>query len=542
MILATDKTQLTQFTGGKSAYPVYLTLGNLPKTVRRKPSQHAAVLVGYLSVDKICRDKLTKQEHRARNQRLFHESMRLIMAPLKDLGESGIEMTSGDGLVRKVHPVLASYVADYPEQCLVTCSKYGTCPKCQCPADKLQDMIAHPNRTQKWTLGVIDEAKRTSATASEFHKYCMDREVSGSVYRPFWDGFPHTDINLAVTPDVLHQIYQGVFKHLTNWCQRTVGPDELDHRIRCLPPAYGLRHFKNGISALSQISGTERKNMAKILLGCLVGVLPKKAIVACRALLDFIYLAQYSTHDDVTLGYMQDALNIFNLHKTYFIETGIRDDLNIPKFHSLHHYIQSIKFLGTTDNYNTELFERLHIDLAKDGWRASNQRDEFPQMINWLTRQEKMFTFQHYVSWMDSQRPTSPPSKSLSHNAAGNLISLPKYPTQPRQLINVIAERHHAPGFSTALKDYLNRIMGNPTTFRVASLNTLPFARLDVYHTLKFHPPSLEDGEEECDVIKAAPAFKKRAGRFDNVIVLHTDVAESTGLEGKLPGKLAVSC
>ena len=38
---------------------------------------------------------------------------------------------------------------------------------------------------------------------------------------------------------------------------------------------------------------------------------------------------------------------------------GICSDLNIPKFYSLHHYISSNRLLGTTDNYNTELFERL---------------------------------------------------------------------------------------------------------------------------------------------------------------------------------------
>ena len=34
IIIATDKTQLTQFSGNKSAYPVYLTIGNIPKATR----------------------------------------------------------------------------------------------------------------------------------------------------------------------------------------------------------------------------------------------------------------------------------------------------------------------------------------------------------------------------------------------------------------------------------------------------------------------------------------------------------------------------
>lgn len=522
MIIATDKTQLTQFTGGKSAYPVYLTLGNLPKSIRRKPSQHACVLIGYLSVDKISRHQLSKQEHSARNQRLFHESMRLIMAPLREAGRNGVDMTGGDGRVRKVHPIIAAYVADYPEQCLVSCSKYGTCPKCQCPRDKLQDQQSFARRTQQWTLGIIDQAKRSSGTKREFHKSCMAEGVAGSVYAPFWEGFPHTDIHTAITPDVLHQLYQGVFKHLVNWCSRIIGPQELDRRIRCLPPAYGLRHFKNGISALSQISGSERKNMAKILLGCLIGVLPKKAIIACRSLLDFIYLAQYTTHDDITLSYMEDALDSFHRHKSYFIDTGIREDLNIPKFHSLHHYVQAIKLLGTTDNYNTEMFERLHIDFAKEGWRATNQRDEFPQMITWLSRQEKMYSFQNYMSWKRPSPPLSPHARR----------SLPKFPTCPKKLIPHIESQYSAPGLSSSLKDYLNQLTSNPTSSRIAHINTLPFQRLDVYHTLKFPHPNLEDGDDDQDIIKAMPPSKKAPGRFDTVVVLHKDEAESTGLQG----------
>ena len=70
-------------------------------------------------------------------QKLFHAAMRIIVEPLLDAGEHGVEMTGGDGCVRLVFPILAMYVTDYPEQCLVTCSKYGTCPKCQSPADKL---------------------------------------------------------------------------------------------------------------------------------------------------------------------------------------------------------------------------------------------------------------------------------------------------------------------------------------------------------------------------------------------------------------------
>ncbi|KIM62282.1 hypothetical protein SCLCIDRAFT_25037 [Scleroderma citrinum Foug A] len=48
VIIATDKTQLTQFSGGQQGYPVYLTLGNIPRAIRRKPSKKACMLIAVM--------------------------------------------------------------------------------------------------------------------------------------------------------------------------------------------------------------------------------------------------------------------------------------------------------------------------------------------------------------------------------------------------------------------------------------------------------------------------------------------------------------
>src|SRR5208282_1418779 len=47
ILISSDKTQLTLFRN-KSAYPLYLTIGNIPKEIRRKPSLRAYVLLAYL--------------------------------------------------------------------------------------------------------------------------------------------------------------------------------------------------------------------------------------------------------------------------------------------------------------------------------------------------------------------------------------------------------------------------------------------------------------------------------------------------------------
>jgi hypothetical protein len=141
-----------------------------------------------------------------------------------------------------------------------------------------------------------------------------------------------------------------------------------------------------------------------------------------------------------------------------------------------------------------------------------------------------MATFQNYISWKTSL--ANPPKLSNIQHITRNILSLPKFPSQPNKSISLIERQHAAPGFSSSLKDYLNRLMPNPISSRMALTSTLPFQRVDIYHTLKFCPPNLEENEEEQDVLKASPALKQKPGRFDTAVVLHKDEAESTGLEG----------
>ncbi|PPQ86984.1 hypothetical protein CVT26_007549 [Gymnopilus dilepis] len=79
VIIATDKTQLTKFSGSKSAYSLYLTIGNIPKALRCKPTKRACVLIGYLSVEKINRKQMTDRAYHSKVQHLFHKSMRVIL-------------------------------------------------------------------------------------------------------------------------------------------------------------------------------------------------------------------------------------------------------------------------------------------------------------------------------------------------------------------------------------------------------------------------------------------------------------------------------
>ena len=166
---------------------------------------------------------------------------------------------------------------------------------------------------------------------------------------------------------------------------------ELDDRLLSLPPCFGVWHFKKGWSELAQVLGGKRKDMARIMLGCLIRKVPSKVIICYWAILDFVYIAQYPSHDDDTLQYLTDALTLYHANKHIFTspELAIREHLNIPKFHAM------------------TLFECFHIDCAKEAWRASNFWDEFPQMVQWLARQEKAALFESYLQHYDTREDSN---------------------------------------------------------------------------------------------------------------------------------------
>ena len=116
---------------------------------------------------------------------------------------------------------------------------------------------------------------------------------------PFWQHLPFLNIYESITPDILHQLYQGVLKHVVKWLWEAVGEAEIDARCRRLPPNHNIRLFMKGITQLSRVTGTEHDQISRFLLALVMDVrLPNGAstprlVRTVRGLLDFFYLARY---------------------------------------------------------------------------------------------------------------------------------------------------------------------------------------------------------------------------------------------------------
>ncbi|KZV61414.1 hypothetical protein PENSPDRAFT_693426 [Peniophora sp. CONT] len=525
IITSSDKTQLTLFRN-RSAYPVYLTIGNLPKELRRKTSLQAQVLIGYLPVTSL--KSVTDDDLRRRLlANLFHDCMHDILTPLRKVARDGVILTSGDGVRRRCYPLLAAFVGDYPEQVLVTGVKSGLCPKGTVAAEDRGEQVPCPPRSHAAAAAAYNWLDEHPNDPEGYLAACGAAGVKPGI-RPFWTDYPHANIYQSITSDILHQLYQGMIKHLISWLKHVYGTKELDERFKRLPDNHQLRLFSKGISNLSRVSGSEHQDICRVLLGVIVDI-PLEAnarrdvLEAVRALLDFVYIAQFPEATMSTIAKLQDALDRFHQHKEVFITLGARANFNFPKMHALQHYVEGIKLFGTPDNFNTAYSERLHIDCAKDAWRATNRKDEYPQMTLWLQRREQILAHTNYIRWRLAGRPSVknmpraplPGAPKLKKKLANN-------PTIESISIAKAQQVYGADNLQRKLTEFIVRTKYPTFTEhqvqQVASTTILPFTTISTFHRLKFwHPDALERAgdlvQELPDSIVARPAYRDRQKR-----------------------------
>jgi hypothetical protein len=324
--------------------------------------------------------------------------MRTVLKPLIPVGKVGKKMVCADGKICHVYPILAAYVADYPEQCLVACCKENSCPTCLVPPKSRGDTTRYPLRQSHVTQRVLAEQSQ-GLKPPEFAEHSL-RPIN-----PFWTDLPHCDIHHCITPDLLHQLYKGVWgEHVVEWAKESMvdGKRELDQCYKLMPRHRKLRHFANGVSHTTQWTGKEYKAMNQVFLPTIAGATTDRVQLAVRAMSDFVEYAHFETHTDDSLEALHAAWTSFHTNKAVFSTDGPkRPHFNIPKLHNIRHYVDSIRSLGTTDGYNTENSERLHIDYAKKGYEASNRNAFIEQMTVWFTRQESVAQFDAYLRWVE---------------------------------------------------------------------------------------------------------------------------------------------
>ncbi|KAF8597824.1 hypothetical protein BDV93DRAFT_452224 [Ceratobasidium sp. AG-I] len=577
VILASDKTCLTIIAGSKQAYPVYLTIGNIPSDLRRQESSRTTIVLAYLPVTKLA--GYSKSQRQLLLQELFHQSMAHVLKPLELAGQHGVEMEGADGMIRTTHPIYATHLADYQEQVQIACVKGCRCPMCQATRERIGALERHAPRDTLETAHAI----RTGSDSN-----------LNSVTLPFWERLPFVRLQSLFAPDILHQLLKGMFKdHLFSWCLEVINNSiEVDRRFKCLPRYPGLRHFRNGVTRISQWTGNEFRAMVRVILGVVFQApnMTSDALTAIRAFLDFLYTSGYDYHDNASLEAMENSLRKFHSLKEEFGSAVPTNSWMIPKLHSMSHYAELSKALGAPVHFTTDQSEHMHIRAAKIPYRKSNRGRSFPkQMVQRLEMSERIAEQNDYFQWRseresdcvagDTSDSASEDGDSIytdasdegkistkdddsdsdtEYNEVAATYLFPIRPTIPNISLARVIQEYGAPDLLRQLQLYYLRSSDNPAARqRVVGyeLPPLSFLTVDLYKQFRVNldAPPYNPKTKLCLTIKADPkggeAIRGRKKPYHSVVLVDENRTNNNrrGINGyrcatvrailKIPGK-----
>jgi len=148
LIFMSNGTHLSNFAGDKTEWPVNMTIGNLGSKIRQIPSTHTVVMVAPLPIPIQNRNIPQKRldEQRQTNREVLNEVLRWVLPPL--IFKHNPNTTSGyynvlcaDGNFRHSKPVIAAWLADWPEYSDLHHLERHVCFWSECPKNELGDYV-----------------------------------------------------------------------------------------------------------------------------------------------------------------------------------------------------------------------------------------------------------------------------------------------------------------------------------------------------------------------------------------------------------------
>jgi hypothetical protein len=439
---------LTNFSGDKKAWPVYITVGNLPADVRNAQNSRTTLLLALIPVPPK-KGNLTREESN-RVDMIVQQTLYDVLHPLEAVFQQGIEIHCGDGQIWRCYPRLSAWIADHMEYATLFGVKTNSYPQCETACEELgADELRAPVRD----FAAYEELKNDAADGSDAHKAQVAEALSavGVLHGRYalcslYGACPQS----LHKPDLLHGIYKGIFEDTLQWVTKFLVKhkriNSFDEVWYSLPAYPGFSPFHRSYTQITQWQGKELRNAVRVLNVTLAVALSLPSFMerplfaqaqrCVFALVNFILMAQYRSHDDETISLMESYWRDFHAEKSIFLEfrpkklaeqrsetyarralkeaesvldTGARRQrrmeketahiatekqaiynryhgFNYVKFHLPLHYAEHIRRFGHVPGFSTDVGEMAHVQQIKNGYKKSNHVNAFRQILQYYNR------------------------------------------------------------------------------------------------------------------------------------------------------------
>jgi len=150
-------THLSNFTGDKKEWPVYMTIANVSSKMRQIPSTHSVVMVAVLPIPVKNRHIPQKRldEQRQSTQEVLNEVLRLSLQPINFKHNPGAKswyynILCADGNFRCWKPVLAASLPDCLEYSVLDNLVQHVGFWCECQNKELADYVPPGMQHPRW--------------------------------------------------------------------------------------------------------------------------------------------------------------------------------------------------------------------------------------------------------------------------------------------------------------------------------------------------------------------------------------------------------
>jgi len=130
---------LTNFSGDKKPWPVYMTIGNILSQTRNSPANIPILLLALLPVPpKFAGESARANEaQRQSNPDTLRAVFDLVLPPLQPVSQEGTVMDCADSKTSLCFPILSAWIADHAEHAALQGIGRKSCPKCEVLCEEL---------------------------------------------------------------------------------------------------------------------------------------------------------------------------------------------------------------------------------------------------------------------------------------------------------------------------------------------------------------------------------------------------------------------